>query len=304
MRLILSAFFFILSSFQIFAQEGKNPFEIRTATKDSTALGTTDPESSDLRGLVNPFELRPSLYVRDSSDTQVAKIKRLLLPKIALGSTQIADVKNLLFWLLLFLTFLLAIAINLNRSITLQMFRSLFNLNYLGLIFRESREGNMIIYLILYGLYFIGLSIFLYLSFIYYKGLQNPYYIAVIMISICLIYAIRHLSLRYIGRIFGLSKELDKITFSIIIFGCILSMILIPVDFLVAFVHPDVAGKLIYVTAIFISLFYFFRILRDILLTANTWRSSLFHFLLYLCSCEIAPLVWIGVFLYRQGLVS
>ncbi|MBK8154547.1 MAG: hypothetical protein IPK61_16905 [Saprospiraceae bacterium] len=81
MRLIFSAFFFILSSFQIFAQESKNPFEIRTTTKDSMPLGITNTESSDLRGLVNPFELRPSLYVKDSSDTQVAKIKRLLLPK-------------------------------------------------------------------------------------------------------------------------------------------------------------------------------------------------------------------------------
>ena len=102
---------------------------------------------------------------------------------------------------------------------------------------------------------------FLYLSFIYYKRPASILYRSD---------HVRHLSdvchpasqSQIYWENIRTEQRLDKITFSIIVFWLHFCLILIPVDFLVAFVHPDGRNKLIYVTAIFISLFYLFRILR------------------------------------------
>ncbi|HRI00702.1 MAG TPA: DUF4271 domain-containing protein [Saprospiraceae bacterium] len=301
----LALLFFFLSSLSLAAQSS-NPFAIRSTVDSAVTKLKSDSGKIVVQGieqgLSNPFVLRKS----ETASTNLIPKEHwsLKLPSIPLGTTDSKQVKNLIFWTLMFLTFLLAVAINLNRSLVANMFKTYANVNYLGLLVRESKDGSMTIYFILYALYFLGLSVFLYILVNQFKGLHHPYYLLIFASFVCLMYLIRHLSIRLIGRCYDLSVEFSRLNFSIIIFGCTMALILIPMDFIIAFVEPDLGNKLSMVMVIIFIAAYLLRSGRDILLSVNSWRNAPFHFFLYLCSCEIAPLLLLFVFLKRQGQFS
>lgn len=287
--------------FQNLPAQGSNPFEIRSFPKTLSAS-----DSSDLKEPgpgINPLDLRPSIDP-PSSGEQVRKNE--LLSWIKEDNPyylSIHDIKSLLFWSLLFLSFLLAIALNINRSVTLKLYRSLVNLNFLALLYRESRDESRLIYFLLYGLYFIGISIFIYLAIVHYQGIKAPVYILYIAGFIVVAHTMRHLVLNLIAYTYGLQKQVEHYLFSIIIFSCILSVLLVPADFVISFVNPVLADKLIWIVAISIFIMFIYRQLRELMFSFNLWSKHLVHFLLYLCTFEIAPIAIIYVYLSRQGLI-
>lgn len=294
-------FIFTLISWVLNAQLPKNPFEIRE-------INPTEQIQKDSTGSIfqafNPFELvQPTYPIVQNKDGNV-KISKPLFPVISLGKTSYQQIKNILFWMLLFLSFLLALALNLNRNVALNIYRSFTNINFFSLQLRDSNEQQRFIYFILYGLYFIGLSIFIYLGYTYYIGIRHPYYLLYIAGIVCLIYVIRHISLFLFGRIFGVEKEMYALSYSVTTFGCFLGILLIPSDFLIAFINPELAKKIILIIGALIAVLYFVRHGRDILISSNLWRNSIFHFLLYLCAFEIAPLLLIYKILRIEGVLS
>ncbi|MBK8297931.1 MAG: DUF4271 domain-containing protein [Saprospiraceae bacterium] len=279
----------------------QNPFEL-IKSKSPSEIPAEIADTTPLSNLINPFELRPGQTQKIKGSPGAPDIqyfKWIQEPNNSRINT--TDVQSLLFWALLFLSFLLAIALNINRNVTIKLYRSLLNLNFLSLLYRESKEENFLIYYLLYGLYFIGISLFLYLSIIHFKGLREPVYILYITLFVLTIYSIRHISLKVLGLIYGVYKEADRYLFSIVIFSCIMAIILIPADFVITFVSPAIAQKSIYIIISLFAFLYLYRQLREIIFSANIWREHIFHFLLYLCTFEIAPLVLMFKFLERQG---
>ena len=283
--------------------QGINPFDLRRPVINHDSIKTIKSDNT-ISVKVNPFILRPGISVGKgwtSSDNKTKSLSWINDPERT--RTKANDVQSLLFWSLLFLSFLLAIALNINRSVTIKLYRSLLNLNFLSLLYRDSKEENLLIYYLLYGLYFIGLSLFIYLGIIHFKGIKAPVYILYIAMYIMLVYGLRHLSLKLIGHIYGVYKEADRYLFSIVIFSCIMSILLIPADFIIAFVNPYLGRKCIWLIFIIFVILYLYRQFREIIFSVSLWRQHFFHFLLYLCTFEIAPLVLFIVFLSRQGVI-
>lgn len=283
--------------------QSQNPFEIRKSDQISDSL-PSEGKTELNPAITNPFELKPgekteSIWNMDGGKVDILK----WISEPDSSKSKIIDIQSLLFWSLLFLSFLLAIALNINRSVTIKLYRSLLNLNFLSILYRESKEENLLIYYLLYGLYFIGLSLFIYLSIIHFNGVKSPVYILYISVFIVMIYALRHLSLKLIGSIYGVYKEADRYLFSIVISSCIMAIFLIPADFIIAFVNPALGRKCIWLIFIIFVILYIYRQFREILFSFNLWRQHIFHFLLYLCTFEIAPLVLCIVFLWRQGVI-
>ncbi|MBK9270639.1 MAG: DUF4271 domain-containing protein [Saprospiraceae bacterium] len=261
-----------------------NPFELRNSSdqpriqSDSVSLDSVS---------FNPFELRPSFATSDQP-VGLSSISAIL-KRVGDTPANPSEVKNFLFWLLLFLTFLLAIALNLNRSYVNKLYQSNFNLNLASVMFRESREDSRLITFILYGLYFAGLSVFIFLSYNLLIGPIHYYFLVYITFFITSIYVIRHLSLKLLGWVFGIQKETERYLFNIVSFGCLFSLLLIPLDFVLSFAKEEFTEKLIFWVFGLFVLAYLFRQAKEVLLAANLWRNSIVHFLLYLCTFEIAP---------------
>ncbi|MCI1265361.1 MAG: DUF4271 domain-containing protein [Saprospiraceae bacterium] len=294
-------FFSIFVLFALYCSEiqAQNPFEIRRTKVDTSNVNASSTDTVK-RVIVNPFELKPAVQtIGIQSESLAADLLKQKIKEWSGHPTSMLEIKSALFWLMLLLTFLLAIALNLNRAIILKLYKSSFNLNHLSLLYRESKEENRIIFPLLYGLYFIGLSLFVYLTLVnFYKPIHiiNLLYVSM---GTSIIYLIRHISLKIFGFVFKIDREIDRYLFSIVAFGCLMSIILIPADFLIAFTDHEWAKKIIYTLGIFLVIAYVFRQLKEILISSNLWRESIFHFLLYLCTFEIAPFMLLWTFLGR-----
>ena len=277
--------------------QSANPFEIRSS--NNTASPDTGQISMDTSAVFrNPFELRPAA-AKVNFAVETGYFKSVFKNWMSVRQDP-TEIRSILFWLLLFLTFMMSIALNLNRNFFIKLYRSNVNLNFMNLLYRESKEENRLIFPILYGLYFAGLSIFIYLGLILWKGSLHPLILLYISLGVSGIYLIRHLSLRLIGWVFGIGRETDRYLFNIVSYGSMLSVLLIPIDFILAFSNSDWSRKLMWWFIAFLALSYAFRQLKEILLATNLWRNSIFHFLLYLCTFEIAPLALLYEFFHRS----
>ena len=274
-----------------------NPFELqRPAGNNTPDSAKITKDSSALQ--INPFELRPAA-VKTNFAVEPDYFKVVFNHWMSVRQDP-TEIRSILFWLLLFLTFMMSIALNLNRNFLIKLYRSNVNLNFMNLLYRESKEENRLIFPILYGLYFAGMSIFIYLGLILWKGSLHPLILLYISLGVSGIYLIRHLSLRALGWVFGVVKETDRYLFNIVSYGSMLSVLLIPIDFILAFSNPDWSRKLMWWFLAFLFLSYVFRQLKEILLATNLWRNSILHFLLYLCTFEIAPLALLYEFFHRS----
>ncbi len=277
----------------------QNPFEM--VQKRNTVIQKTD--SIALLIATNPFELvesrgKPIEFTEDSR----SKLEKQISSYLNIKSDP-SQIKAMLFWLLLFLIFMLAIAVNLNRGLITKLYKTSFNLNLFNILYRENKEENRLVFPLLYGLYFAGLSIFIYLFLIIFRDANYSILLLIISGAVVSIYLIRHLSLKILSSIFNIGKETDHYLFNIICFGSLMAIIMIPLDFIIAFSQPGWSRKLIILGSIFFLLAYIFRQLKEILASSNLWLSSIFHFLLYLCAFEVAPLVFLYIYLQRQGWV-
>lgn len=286
----------LIGAAEVFSQTS-NPFELRKSQAEGTESGSGVTAGADTSVPVNPFDLRPA--IPDDSPEVTESGLRDWVRKVLNSPADPIEIRNFLFWLLLFLTFMLAIALNLNRGFVARLFRSNFNLNLASVLYREAREENNVIVFILYGLYFAGVSIFVFLGIQLFHGPLHYFYLLYITLFITGIYVIRHLSVRLLAYIFGFQREADRYLFNIVSFGSIFSILLIPVDFVMAFTSEDIARRFLYGLAVLFVLAYLFRQAKEILLASNLWQNSIIHFLLYLCSFEIAPYLLLFGFIDR-----
>lgn len=298
--LYLALLIWTFSTSQATTQES-NPFNLKGQSA-SNQNAVTDSTDAAVKPWVNPFEPRPSMPSAQRADTQKSPLTDWIIEKNVYKINEY-EVKSLLFWGLLFLSFILAIALNINRSVTIKMYRSLVNMNFLSLLYRESREDVSLVFYMLYGLYFIGLSLYLYLVIIHFQGLKAPVYMLYIAGCIIGLYSLKHLSLKLIGYVYGLTKETDRYLFSVVVFSCILAVILIPSNFIISFVSPAIGEKCLILVAFILVILLIYRQLREIAFSINLWQGHIFHFLLYLCTFEIAPVVFIYLYLSRNGVI-
>ncbi len=290
---------FILLNLPCLSAQVKNPFEIESKTKDEQ-----NQKDSIVNAWLNPFELKAPIENPENFDeVQVKPWHVRVVDHYINQEGNYNETRNLLFWVLLFLIFLLAIAVNLNRALVSKLYKTSFNLNLFNTLYRENKEENRLVFPLLYGLYFAGIGIFLFLGLVYYYQIYHVMVLGIILLMVMSVYLIRHISLKLLASIFNIGKEVDHYLFNIVCFGSMMSIIFIPIDFIIAFSRENWAQKLITVGIIFFSLAYILRQTKEILASSNLWFRSIFHFLLYLCTFEIAPLVFLFMYLQRQGWV-
>ncbi len=280
-----------------------NPFEVQTKV-DLLLYSDTSTDKLDSSIINNPFEL-VATDQKDSIQAVAIKLnyfETLINRANAVQSNQ-QEVNTMLLWLMIFLFSILALAVNINRSLISKLYKTSFNLNLFNTLYRENKEENRLMFPLLYGLYFVALAIFLYEASIHFKANNNIYLLVYLTITVLLVYIIRHLSLKIFASLYGLGKEIDHYLFNIICFGSVLAIILIPLDFIIIFSKPEWSKRLLIFGAVLLVFFYILRQLKEIMASSNLWSRSILHFLLYLCAFEITPLILFYVYLQRQDWV-
>ncbi len=240
----------------------------------------------------NPFEIIRNSNVNVSPTKDPVLKKKTVLKKEKEKSG--TSTNSLLFWLMTSVLIGLAFFITIFRNYLTKVYRSFFNHNILRLSHREQRSSVDFPYLFLYLLFFINLSIFIFLS----ATKFYPQYVAADASNLLQIggvvagtYALKHFVLNFLDYVFQIKPEMGLYNFTIMVFNNMLGIILVPLNFAIAFASPGLAKSLIFIGLLAILGVFLFKALRSFLLAMKLFSFHKFHFFIYLCAVEIAPVI-------------
>jgi hypothetical protein len=277
-------------------QSTENPFELRTRLPETTAVAPVSPTSKVLTG--NPFELRPRLASPAPAPPPAVRVA--LRPETetvtpaatnAKGASAIGGPLFLYQGGLLLLTTLLLIV---SQRYVSRILRSLWNEEMMRSLYRDRTSGAFGRFLAGYGIYLLSLSLFVFLLARHAGWLTGDRFwgpVGQITLVVAGLIGLRHFALAALGHIFPLWKEASRYSFGIMILNIAVGLALIPANLLVAYVPPELTSGFVYGGLAILAAGYLLRALWGLRIAQPYLFSRFFHFFLYLCAVEIAPVV-------------
>lgn len=107
------------------------------------------------------------------------------------------------------------------------------------------------------------------------------------------IYVIKFLFLNIVGWIFGISNVTDTYIFIVFLINKMIGIFLVPVIALLAFPTPGLVQAVLMISYFLVGGMLFYRFIISYRPVRSEIKLNRFHFFLYLCAFEIAPLLLI-----------
>ncbi len=254
---------------------------------DSVVLDTTSEGPGN--AYTEPMTVDEASETDDSSGMITESIQNLS-DQLSEFNYQIDN--RILFGFSIGLLLLLGALLTINRSLIRKAYRAIANDNYLRFLYREYKSMPWMYWL--FYLYFVlTIGFFLYL-FAHYVGYDPPEGIMFLLGSIVVVaavYLVRHFSLQLLSILFPVEKEAHLYSFVTMLLNILLGIIITPVNLVIAFGPPSLTQYMVWLGAGIILSIYLFRQLKGIFISGRFLYQYQFHFFLYLCTAEIAPLI-------------
>ena len=272
--------------------QNQNPFEL---------IPRIDPSSLDTNA--NPFDLQrtkengnPFEIIAPPENTNINPPQ--ILPPFPQNERP-ADVKQdrnarLLSGVIFFITALLTILVIFFRNYFDRVYRAFQNDNLLSQLYRDLARSGRFPYISLYTLFFTNAGLFIFLALRHFEiklpnsGLNT---LISMMGLVAALVILRHFILSVIAFVFPIDKELKIYSFSINIFNIIVGIVLFPFNLIIAFGPPVIGGIFIYLGFVVVILIYLFRSIRGLLIGNRYLSLYKFHFILYICTVELVPIL-------------
>jgi hypothetical protein len=292
-RSSLGVFVFFLSFFvihQSFAQSEVNPFDIGNSALKISDSTTTAPTNTTLNSNAseNPFDI----ITVEPTVNNVAPIAPIEIKVTLVKTTE--RPQQFLFGLVLTILLLLTLLVSLSRNLISKIYQAFFNDIVLRALHRERGSLNTTVYVGLYSMFIINLGVFVYLILRYYGYLFHGSDILTLLYCIFGVAGLiisKHIVLSTLAYIFPIEKQINTYSFIILIFGVLIGLILAPMNVFLAYSDAKMAEYIILGMGGFLGLTYILCALRSLFLARSYLLPHFFHFLLYLCSVEIIPLL-------------
>jgi hypothetical protein len=273
----------LLISQLAFAQEG-NPFELTPRLPEKPAQEEEERLSEDITG--NPFDVVPGKKANRSvrPPEPLADIK----PLVSDGLDRFHFVVTILQLLLL------ASLVTLMRSVIIRVFQAFANDNMFNQLYRDREARGPFSFILLSTLFYLNAGLFVFHGI---QQLETPLSLGLFQqlglatLVVLTLILLKHILLAIIGYIFPVREEVKRYRFLITVFLIVMGLFLIPVNLLLAY-GPEGSGYALFVGAVAILVvFLLFRSLRALLIANRKVNILSFHFLLYICTIEIAPVL-------------
>lgn len=273
------------------SQGGNNPFELtpRLPIPTQQRIESEGASAYELEN-TNPFEIG----VKDTVETE--KIAPVVIEQeqenLYIQPTEQKSQKSFYFTLTIIGLVLFTLALTLFRGQLSTVIRALRNSNVLSLAFRKREsEGLLLSFVFLYFFFFFNLAFFVYLII---DNLATPIEAPLYTYSLFLggsigLFLLKHIVLSVTGAIFPIEKELSLYSFTIMLAAILLGIILYPLCVMIAFLPPGMINLFIGLGILSAIILYGLKVLRGLFIANRVIIFHKFHFLLYLCTVEIAP---------------
>ncbi|MBK8555629.1 MAG: DUF4271 domain-containing protein [Lewinellaceae bacterium] len=273
-----------MSTGSLFGQQA-NPFDLQYRLPETARIA---PE-----GTGNPFDLVPhKVPGADLSLVETVAAKGTVGPVFQLPQRNTLA-PGAMFGILVVVLIFFTIAVGVDRATVGKAWRSFLNENALTIAQRDALglAGNTP-YFLLYANFLLNAGIFIFLIV---QALSSSAYNNFMFLLICFgialgVFLSKHLMIRLASWLLPIKTEAKRYNFLITIFNCVLGLFLVPFNFLIAFLL-DYKDFLVFWVIGLAILFYGYRSVRAISIGSSFLAGHQFHFLLYLCTVEIAPLL-------------
>lgn len=273
-----------------FGQQTASPFDLLPRIPQSSSADSTITISTSS----NPFDkiqLQMDAH-RRTSETPGFTVERRRKPVTAKEKTAIFQ--RFLFFTILTMMVILTLVVTVFRVFISKIWRAFKSDNMLSQLLREQSTDTTVAYLILYVMFFVNAGIFVFLALRYFNIKIAGNNISTLLLCIGGIagfYAVKHLLLQIVKYIFPVEKEVSRYNFTVTVFNVIAGIFLVPMVLLIAYAPAGVTGFAIYLALGLLLLTIAFRALRGLFIANRFFAWHKFHFFLYLCAVEFAPLL-------------
>ncbi len=247
--------------------------------------------------LDNPFEMiAPSAKRNSNTESKPT-------PTVAPAIEKPSPVKKVqttakdngpLFGTILGLSLLLAFLFAGFRSSFNKAYQNITNSNILKQSYREMSTIGQLPLNIWYVFSWISMGVFVFLLMRHYGAGFTDSYFGNLGACIGIVFGLmllKHAVLFFIGTIFPTQKEVQLYNFLIVIFGVALGVFLVPANISIAYLPKNMVSYAIYIVSGIIVLLYLLRAIRGLMISNRLFSFHRFHFLLYICAVEIAPVI-------------
>ncbi len=305
---------FILLANILVAQNGdtsSNPFELperleelekEAQSKEKEAL--KEKEKVDWS---NPFEVKHNeeVEVKEKPREEVFNPKVAPIPTDKPNASSLPNINLDVprgsvishFWLGGIFLFLMALLAFFNTVFGTELrdsFRAFTNSNILSLLHRERKDSSQGYFVLFYLFYVINMGVFLFLAAHHLNLLKGSAGIVILFLFVLLVGVLiflRHSLLNILRGIFPFGKELGLFSYMISIYNQVIGLLIIPFNVGLAFAPESVKLPLLYLAGGMILAVYIYRSIRGLIIANKFLAFHKFHFFIYLCTVEIAPIV-------------
>ena len=273
------------------AQSGENPFELKHRL-DKTKKVNVEEEMPDITSSDNPFEVT---RLPNRNQSKIASEKKNItdLP-IVKTDTSITSDKNFRFWLTITILILLALISSLYRTQLIRAFRAFGNENVLRMLQREKGTVTYLPYYIWFIFFLLNGGFYVYLLMRHNEvsvADSNWGTFSYALIGVAVVFFLKQLVIRIMGYIFPIEKEAELYNMTITIFGIVMGIVLVVLNLFMAYAPKDLLKVFVFSSFIVIGGMYLFRAIRGLSISTKFLRFHKFHFFIYLCTVEIAPVL-------------
>jgi hypothetical protein len=179
------------------------------------------------------------------------------------------------------------------RSFIQKTFRAFVRDNLLRQFRRAMRNRVELPYSLLFINYLLNLSIFVFFSF---EEARIPGYnlyaqFGLLFSAILFIHLGKIILLHFTSALLPIQKEVNLYVFTIIVFASVFGLFLLPMNLLLLYGPENYMGALQSVFLFILLILLTYRAIRGVFLASKFLAFNKLHFLLYICSTEIAPIV-------------
>ncbi|MCP9234352.1 DUF4271 domain-containing protein [Lewinella sp. JB7] len=278
--LLLTLWLIVMASTGAWGQSGSNPFDRTDRVAAAAQLPARD-------SAVNPFDVRRGAAGAAAERTRPPAAVQPPAREAPPGGGGVIFIH-----LLLLLT--MASLYVLFRGLLRQCVAAIFNDSIMTQLYRRRSGGQVGALWLCYGFFLLSAGFYLYLFAAEYSvdlglGIWGSWLTYSLIVAAAV--GLKFVVLLLLGRIYPLRKELSRYAFALMVFSILTGLLLVPVNLLISYAPVPWRPYFLYGGLGILVLVYLLHLLRGLFIANQYVGSRPLHFLLYICTIEIAPLL-------------
>ncbi|MGB3802264.1 MAG: DUF4271 domain-containing protein [Lewinella sp.] len=262
------------------AQGSDNPFELIDRLPEEAQPAAPVPTSD------NPFEVYP--------EEAVAEPVIGAAPAAPVDEPTDPQERSIVFIHLLLVLLVTSLWV-LFRDLLRQCMRAIANDNVMTQLYRRRSGGQISALWMCYLFFLLSAGFFLYLVSLEFgvtlpiSGVWNSWLTFTLLVMGAVGFKLSFLGL--VGRIYPLRKELSRYTFLLMVFSILVGVLLVPINLLISYAPESYRHFFLIAGMIVLGVVYLLHLVRGLFIANYYVGGRPLHFLLYICTIEIAPLL-------------